>query len=460
MLMRQGGGFVITIVLARLLTPEDFGTVALLAIFVGIAGVFANVGLGQALIHRQDVTHLDESTVFWFNIVAAIVMMLILMAISPLIADFFGLPVLVPLTIALAVNIAIGALGSIHGTLMSKHLDFKTPMRIGLFSTLISGAIAIYLAWSGYGVWALVTQTISGSVIGTVLFWVLSPWRPLWQFSKDSFDKLFEFGGWLFLAWLLDTLYQRGYTFLIGKFYSTRDLGIFNRADSTQQLPVSILTGVLQNVSFPILSAVSHDFERLIRGVRLSIRAMMLITTPVMLGLMAVSEPFVLAVFGEQWHPAVPILQVLCLAGVMWPLQVVNLSALQAQGHSKLQFKLAITKKSIGVCLLVAGSFFGIMGIAWSRVVQSVISLGINSYYTKKFLDYGIVAQLKDVLPTTLMSAGMAIIVGWLPWLIEVDDVLLLIISTLFGGVFYLLINIVWGGTALREALALARSKA
>lgn len=458
-LVRQGFGFLITVILARLLTPDDFGTVALLAIFIGIAGVFVNVGLGQALIQRQDVTHIDESSVFWFNLAAAFAVMLVLIMGSPIIADFFKLPVLVPITVALAVNVVIGALGSVQATLMSKRLDFKTQMKIGAISTLVSGGVAIYLAWVGFGLWTLVVQVLVGSFLSTSLLWVLSPWRPLQQFSKESFAKLFGFGGWLFASALLDTIFQRGYTLLIGKYYTPYDLGIFNRADSTQQLTVSVVSGVLERVSFPILSAVKHDRALLQRGVCIAIRSMMLITTPVMLGLLAVAEPFVLGVFGEQWRPAVSILQVLCLAGVLWPVHIVNLSALQAQGHSKLFFRLEIIKKSIGIGLLIAGSYFGLIGIAWSRVLQSAIAMLINSYYTKKFLDYGILAQLKDIFPILLMSAVMAIVVAILPYWFWFGDMLLLVVSIVIGMVLYVLMNISLDGEAFRESVALIRGK-
>jgi teichuronic acid exporter len=457
--MRHGMGFVITIILARLLTPEDFGTLALLAIFLGIANLFVDAGFSAALIQKQDVTHLDESTVFWFNVGAALVMALLLFAVSPWIANFFALPVLQLLTMLMACAIFISAIGSIHGTLLAKRLDFKTPMKIGASSTLISGGVAVYMAWADYGVWALAWQAFASTVIGTALLWIFSPWRPLFAFSRESFSRLFAFSGWLFASGLLDTFYRRGYTLLIGKFYGTHDLGIYNRADNTQQLPSGILTGVLSRVAFPLFSSINDDKGRLRRGVRLSVRSGMLITAPSMAGLAVLAEPFIRVVFGEQWLPAAPILQVLCIVGLLWPLQVINLNALQAQGHGGLFFRLEIIKKTTGVLLLGAGVFFGVMGIAWSSVVQSIIALLINGHYTDKYLGYSMREQVRDCLPSLLLSAMMAAAVAMADIWIKIGGVLELLLLITLGGALYLAGNMFLGVGAFKEAVGFIKGK-
>ena len=459
MFMRQGMGFVITIILARLLVPEDFGTLALLALFLGIANLFVDAGFSVALIQKKDITHVDESTVFWFNIGAALLVMLVLFVISPWIADFFALPVLKPLTMLMACNILISALGSIHNTLLTKRLDFKTPVKVGAISTIISGSVGVYMAWADYGVWALAGGAISNTVAGTLLLWAFSPWRPLFTFSGQSFRRLGSFGGWMFSAHFLDTLYQRGYTLLIGKFYGTYDLGIYNRADSTQQLPANMLTSVLSRVAFPLFSSVSQDKQRLRRGVRLSVRSITLMTAPTMVGLSVLAVPFIRVVFGEQWLPAAPILQILCAAGLLRPLHVINLSALQAQGHGKLFFRLEIIKKSLGILTLVIGSYFGIMGIAWSRVIQSVFALMINSHFTNKFLGYGMREQTKDCFPSILLSAVMAAVVVMADIWFQMGGVLELLLLISLGASFYILVNLFLGTGAFREAVAFIRGR-
>ena len=453
-------GLIISIILARLLAPEDFGTLALLTLFLGIASLFVDGGFGSALIQRQDVTRVDESTVFWFNIGAAAITTLILFAGAPWIADFFSLPVLMPLTMLMACNVLINAMGSIQRTLLGKKLDFKTPMKIGAISTLISGGVGVYMAWAGYGVWALAYQALVSTVVGTVLLWIFGSWRPLFRFSGGSFKQLFGFSGWLFGVRLLDTVYQRGYSLLIGKFYGAYDLGIYYRADNTQQLPASMLTGMLSRVAFPVFSSVSHDKMLLRRGVRLSARSMMLIIGPSMAGMGALAVPFIRVVFGEQWLPAAPILQVLCLLGLMWPLHVINLNVLHAQGHVKLSFRLAIIKKSSGIVLLVIGSFFGIMGIAWSRVVQGVIGLIINGHYTGKFLDYGMREQIMDCLPSILLSVMMAAVVAMADTWIEIGGVWELLLLITLGAAFYLACNMLLDIGAFREAVKFIKGTA
>jgi teichuronic acid exporter len=457
--LRQGMGFVISVILARLLTPEDFGTLALLSFFIGIAGIFVNFGFSSALIQRQDATHVDESTVFWFNVVAALFMALLLIAISPWVADFFTLPILKPLTMVMACNVFLGALGAIHNAILTKKLDFKTLMRINVTATFISGGIGIYMALSGYGVWSLAGQALTNTVIVTILLWFYNSWRPLLVFSNDSFKKLSAFSGWLFASWLMDTLYQRGYTLLIGKFYSPHDLGIYNRADSTQQLPSNALMDLLGRVAFPLYSSVNSDKERLRRGVRVSVRTIMLINTPLMMGLAVVAEPFVRVIFGAQWLPAAPILQILCGVGLLWPLQVINLNVLQAQGHGRLFFRLALIKKASGILLLIIGSYFGLMGIAWSRVIQSVIAFLINSHYTDKHINYGVRDQLRDCMPIAFNGLIMVAVVTMVYNMTASDGVLGLIVMVSAGAFIYLVSNVLLDTRAYKDTIAFIKGR-
>ena len=457
--LRQGVSFFISIILARLLLPEDFGTVALLAIFMGIANLFVNMGLGLALIQRQDITHTDESTVFWFNLLVALVMTLGLIALAPWIADFFDLPVLVPLTRVLALTILLSALGTIHGTLMTKRLDFRTPMKVGVTTTLVSGGVAITMAWAGYGLWALAGQSLAGAIVGTSLLWLVSPWRPRLVFSAQSFKRLFGFSGWLFLSWMFDVVYQRGYTLLIGKFYGTYDLGIYNRADSTQTTASGVLTDVVSKVAFPLFSSVHQDLERMRRGMRLAVRSMMLITAPSMFGLAVLAEPFIIIVFGENWVSAAPILQVLCVVGLFYPLHVANLNVLQAQGYSRLFFKLEIVKKMVGVTLLVTGSFFGIIGIALARSLGSFISLFINGYYTGKYLDYGMWRQLTDCASSIVISLIMAAILLWAQGFYDDLTALRMLGLVVFGAIVYIGINFILRAGAFTETYRFVTNK-
>ena len=404
----QGLRFAITVVLAQLLSPEEFGTIALLALFIGIAGVFVESGFGAALIQRQDITEEDQSTVFWFNIAAAILVAAVLVAVSPAIGTFFGNPVLAPLTAVLAASIVVGSFGAVQRVVFTRRLAFRPLAVAGVVSAVVSGLCAIALAARGYGPWALAWQTFIGDLTGTLMLWAMSPWRPQLVFSLASARRLFGFGGYMLVSSLLDIAYTRTYTLLIGKFYGPADLGQFNRAEATAALPTTLLTSTIARVAFPALSTISHDKERVRDAMRLGLKAIMLVNAPAMLGLAAVAKPFILVLYGPQWLPAVPLLQVLCLGGVLMPLHVLNLQVLMALGRSDLFFRLELIKKVVGVSILVAASVFGPMGIAWGVVIAGIIALLINTSQTRQLIGYGAWAQLRDVTPAIMLAALMA----------------------------------------------------
>ncbi len=459
-LMRQSIQFGTSIALARLLSPEEFGTIALLYLFTGIAAAFVDSGFSSALIQRQEITHTDESTVFWFNLAIGGLVSLSLWATAPLIARFFVLPILVPLTGVLALNIFLSALGSIHGTLLTKHLNFRVQMKIGVFANLISGAIAITMACYGYGVWALAAQTLTATSLITLLLWCLNPWRPALVFSKKSVRELFGFGGYMLASSLLDIIYNRSYTVLIGYFFGVRELGFYNHADGTKQLPVGVLTTILSRVALPIFSTAAPDKAQLRRGMQLAMRGILLINIPMMLGIAATAELLILTLFGTQWLPAVPFLQVLSLGAVLWPLHVINLNVLMAQGHSHLFFRLEVVKKILGTALLVVGTFYGVMGIAWSQVIFGVLAFVINAYYSQRFLDYGIFSQTRDFLATLTISVVMALAVYWagtqtyllpIPLLAPVQLILLIVL----GLIIFIGLAFLFRLTALRDVVNL-----
>jgi teichuronic acid exporter len=442
--LRQGLQLVVSITLARLLTPNEFGTIALLYLFTGVANVFVDSGLGAALIQRRDITHTDESTVFWFNISVAVLAAAALWTAAPLIADFYSKPILVPLTRALAINVFVNALGAIHGSLLSKRLDFRTLMKVGVCASVVSGLVAVALAWQGLGVWSLAVQTLTATLTTTVLLWSFNRWRPALVFSIASARRLFGFGGSLLASSLIDMIYTRGYTVIIGKFYGVSALGFYDRAESTKQLPVGIMVGVMARVAFPIFSEAAHDPELLRRGVQLAVRSMMFINAPMMLGMAAVAEPLVLTLFGEQWLPIAPVMRVLCLAGLLWPLHVINLNALMAQGHSHLFLRLEVIKKIVGVPLLVGGSFFGVMGIAWSQVIFGSFAFVLNAKYTGKYLEYGAARQLKDVAVIVAIAAIVFVCVSYAADIVRMSPpVLELTALVVFGAALFIAMS--WG---------------
>ncbi len=410
MFSRFGIQLITTIVLARLLLPEDFGVIALLSLFVSIAGAFIDSGFSASLIQKNNFTEQDASSVFYFNVGLGIVMAVILSISAPFFVNFFQLPILRWLTYILALNLLVGAFGAVHLVFLNKNLDFRTQMRINITATIMSGAAAILMAWYGWGVWSLAFQILIASVVRVLLIWFYCPWRPSLTFSAKSLSALFNFGGFVFLTNLLEAIYGRLHTLLIGKLYSPVELGLYARAENTQNLATSILTETVNRVAFPIFSQTKLDKIKLKRGVRKALAGTMLVNAPVVLGLLAVSEPLVSTLFGENWLPSVPYLQVLCLVGLIWPLNRINLSVLVAQGYSKLFFRLELIKKFFGIFALILVSSYGVLAIAWSQVAVAFIAYLVNTYFTRVHLDYSALKQLRDVMPYFLASGIMLLV--------------------------------------------------
>jgi len=438
-IVRQGLFFAISVTMARLVAPEAYGTVALLGLFTGIARTFVDGGLSSALIQKKETTRTDESTVFWFNLAAGLVMCLALFLAAPLVARFYGIEVLLPITRLYAIQFVLGACNSVQNTLFTKHLDFKTPLKVNFISTLLSAAVGIYLAWQGFGVWALVAHAMTSSVMETILLWGLSSWRPTFTFSPDSFRTLFRFGGFLFLASLLETIYQQFYTLIIGRWYGVHDLGIYNRANSTKQLPTGVLSGILSRVAYPIFSQVADDHERLVRCLRMSIRGIMFLNIPMMLGIAVVADPLILTLFGPVWAPAIPLLQILALGSMLFPLHVLNLNILNSLGHSSKFLKVEIIKKIVGITLIILGSRYGIFGMAWSVVISSVFSFVINAYYNGRLLGYGALRQSRDCLPALACGVIMAGIVIASDHALNGSPPLRLVILSITGALTFML---------------------
>jgi teichuronic acid exporter len=454
--MRQGVQFVITVILARILTPEEFGVVALLSLFVGVAAVFIDGGLSSALVQRRNTTQADESTVFFFNLGMGAVSGVLICAAAPWVAVFFNQPVLQYLSYAMALSLFVGAFGSIHTALLNKEMNFKITAKVGAVSSVVGGTVAIYMASQGYGVWSLVGHTVA-SGIGTVLsLWVWHPWRPGWNFSVASLRSLFRFGGYEMASTLLDVFYTNLYSILIGKMYSVRDVGLFNRARNTQLVPVMVMLSIVQRVAYSAFSSVAEDKARLIRGLRQAQAVAMFVNMPIMVGVILLAEPLVLTLFGNQWLPCVPMLQVLGLGGILWPLSILNLNMLRAQGHSGLRLRIEVIKKGVAIILTVAASYYGIMAIAWAQVVVSVCTYFLNTHYTKVLLAYSGLNQLRDLSMNFVAVIPMTAAVYLITDMMETLPIIELVLAGALGCGVYLLTCRLLCAELLNESLVLA----
>lgn len=441
-LARHGVNLLVALVLARLVDPDDFGLIAMLQLFVGLANIFIDGGLGPALIQRQGTTDEDEATVFYFNLTAAATVAAVLALLAPYVAGYYDRPVVSQLMWAMAFNVFIGAFGSIHVTLLTKRLEFGRLMRVGAVSSLISGAVGIWVAWQGLGVWSLVCQSVSASAVSVALLWLWNDWRPVRRFSARSLRRMLNFGGYMVLAGALDVTYSRVYTVLIGRFFSASELGYFWRATSTRQMISDGFDAVMGRVTFPVLSSLNGNRALLASTTRKFLMGMMFVNVPVMLGLAAVVEPMVMVLFGERWLPSAPILQVICLAGALWPLHTTNLNALTAQGRSDLYLRMEVLKKSIGLVVVIAASLHSVMAVAWAQVCIGGVAFFINAHYSKALLAYGPFRQLADVAPYFLSATGMAIVVRLARMSLDVSPAIELVLSVALGAICY--VGLMW----------------
>lgn len=410
-LLRHGITVLVTIVLARLLAPELFGTVALLSLLVGVALALVDGGFSAALVQSAEISHRDESTVFWFNVLMAGGLAVVLQLVAPAIASFYEQPVLSPLVSLLALYLIVGAFGGIHTALLSRALEFRIQMKISVLASVVSGIVAIVMAWAGYGIWSIAAQGLVSTGLTTALLWMLNGWRPSFVFSMASLRRLFSFGGYVLLINVLDAFYSRLSSLLIGKLYGARELGFYVRAEGARDIPMGVMANVISSVAFPVFSAAAGDRAALREGMRRSVRGMMMLNVPMMLGLYAVAKPLMLMMFGEQWLPAVPMLQVLCLACLLMPLWLVNVQVLKALGLSRLFFRLEVGLKLLGCVVVVAGASVGVMGVVWGMVLFSLVSFLVHGRVTGQYLGYGVRAQMADCLPVVLLALPMTIAV-------------------------------------------------
>jgi len=450
----------VIIALARLLTPEEFGTVALLSLFLGVATVLADGGFSMALIQRQDTSHVDESTVFWVNLAVGTLLAAGIFLLAPVLADFYAVPVLEPLARLMSLGVLVSALGSVPSALISKQLDFRRLFLVGAVATIASGSLAVTLAWQGHGIWALAGQYVTTTAVSTVMLWILSGWRPQLVFNARSARRLFGFGGYMLASNLLDTAFSRVYTLLIGRWYGVRELGFYQRADTTQQVPATVLSSIASRVALPLFSQAVDDKEQLRRGLRLALRGLMLINAPMMLGLAALAEPLLEAVFGAIWLPAAPILQVLCLAGLFWPVHVLNLTVLAAQGHARIFFRLEVIKQALGLAFILVGALNGVLGVAWAMVAAGLVSVLVNTFYTQRHLGYGLVAQTVDLVPTLAVSTVMGLAVTLIARSWEAQPMIELLALSGLGAVGFIALAGVLRLAALQDVVMLLRRRA
>ena len=431
-LSSSGVSFLVGLVLARLLTPSEYGIMAILTIFIAVSSSIVDSGFSNALIRKTDAKRVDYNTVFLFNLVVSGLLYVVLFFAAPAISVFFKEPLLVEVMRVIGWVLIINALGIIPRTLFVKDVNFKTQTKVSLIASVSSGVFGIGMALAGMGVWSLVGQQLSRQLLNTLFLWIYCTWRPIWEFSVQSFRELFGFGSKLLLSGLLDTVFKEIYSLVIGRCYTSAQLGQYTRASQFNQIFSSNLTTVIQRVSYPVLSSIQDESDRLREAYRKVIKSTMLITFACMLGLAAVAKPLIVILIGEKWMPAVGFLQIICFSGMLYPLHAINLNILQVKGRSDLFLKLEIIKKIIAVGPLILGVLFSIEYMLWGSVFTSLIAYFLNSYYSANLINYPTKDQIKDILPTFLVSVVTAAAM-WSLTLLSLSNWLLLPLQCLLG---------------------------
>jgi teichuronic acid exporter len=435
---QQGIQFLIAVILARLLLPEQFGLIAMLTIFMAVAQSFVESGFGSALIQKQDATHLDECSVFYFNILVGFLVAGALFFSAPWIAAFYQIPLLTPLARVLSLNLIINAFGVVQTTLLTKRIDFKAQMKVSVIAAVLSGSIGISMAFRGYGVWSLVAQSIAGNLFRTSLLWVFLPWRPSRIFSWTSLRSMFSFGSKLLFSGLLDTIYNNLYLVVIGKMFSPMELGYYTRAEQTQRFPVANLSSTVGRVTFPVFSSMQDDNARLKRATRKALSNLAMINFPLMIGLAVVAKPLVLVLLTDKWLPSVPYFQLLCVVGMLYPLHVINLNVLMAQGRSDLFFRLEIYKKATITAAIFLTARWGIIAMIYGQIATSVIAYYMNSYYTGRLISYPASEQIKDTFPILSLSLLMGFGVFMAGYIPLQNNLVMLLSQVSIGVILYI----------------------
>lgn len=410
---RYGVQIIVLVVLARLLKPADFGLIAMLLVFTTVAGILVDGGFGTALIQRQNTTANDETTVFVTSLGTAVVLAAILWLLAPSIADFYSQPELTRLTRLVLFVLPLSALAAVPDALLIQRLNFRARANAEVVSSLCSGIIAVALAWHGFGVWSLGWQAVTAISLRGMLLWLLSGWRPRGRFDTTSFRSLFGFGGYMLLSNLLNMVSMRLQSLVIGRMFSANVLGYYTMAQNTRDAPTQFVSGLLNRVGLPVFASVAGQPAKLAGALQISLRVACFVFVPCMFGIAVVAKPLIAMLYGASWAPSAPLLSILAIAAALWPLHVLNLAAISARGRADLVFRLEVTKQVLSIPLVVASSFVSVMAVAWAVLASGVISVVINTWYSRKLVGYGMFAQLRDQAPTLLLSA-IAASMAWL----------------------------------------------
>lgn len=446
----DGLSFFVGIIMARILSPSDYGITALPSVFLAIAGVLVHSGFGSALIRKPKVTEEDLSTAFYYSWAVGITCYLSLFITAPYIASFFDTPILVSLIRITALTFLWGPLSTPQTVIMRRRLDFKTPARISVVTNIVGAIVGVSCAYLGYGLWSLVAMNVVSSFMGTILRWLAVKWLPKAPFSKESFKYLWNFGNKMMASAFLDQGYKNIAPLLIGKYFSPADLGVYNRAKGYAALPSAQITSMVQTVTFPVLSKMQQDDETLARSYRKMMRVTAFVVFPVMLILSALARPVIILLVTEKWEASIILLKIMCFSLMWYPIHAMNLNLLQVKGRSDLFLRLEIVKKIVSLTILCVALPFGLVAFVSANILGSMISLFINTYYTGKLIHVTYLMQMKDLLPIFILSFTTWVLIT--VFIQFVDNLWLqLILGSAIGAIVYIALSLIFKFEELKD---------
>ena len=425
--------FIIGIILARILSPKEFGLIGMITVFISISQSFIDSGFSNSLIRKNNCTQKDYSTVFYFNLIIGVVFYTLLFFLAVPISNFFNEPKLIEIIRILGIVLIISSFSIIQRAILTKRVDFKLQTKISIISSIVSGAIAIYMAYSGYGVWSLVWKTIVATLTTSTLLWFWNNWHPQFIFNFKVFVEHFKFGYKLLLSGLINTLYLNVYYLIIGKFFSAVELGYYTRAEQFSNLPSSNITGVINRVSYPVLSQLQDEPLKLKSGYKKLIKTTMFISFVLMIGMAAIAKPLILTLIGVKWASSIIYLQLLCFSAMLYPLHALNLNILNVKGRSDLFLKLEIIKKIVAIPIIFVVIFLGVKAMIFGFIILSFAAYFLNAHWSGKLINYSIKEQILDIIPSFLLSLFMGLIVFSLEYVVPLKPLYLLLLQFSLG---------------------------
>ena len=454
-------GFIISVILARLLLPEQFGLIGMIAVFVAIGNALLHAGLTKSLIRGENLTATDYSTVFYFNISASLVIYICIYLLAPVIADFYGQSLLEDIVRLYCITFIISGFSAVQLARLTKKMNFKTQTLIAIPSAIIGGIVGIILALLDFGVWSLVWSSISSAIVSTIQLWIYSDWRPTFDFNFDKLKFHFSYGYKLTLSELLDRIFKNIFLIAIGKYFSAAQVGLYVRAETMNQLPVKNISNALDKVTFPLFVNIQNDNKRLKRVYEKILKMVVFVVTPVLITLAILAEPLFRFLFTEKWLPAVPYFQILCITGILYPLHSYNLDILNVKGRSDLFLKLEVIKKVLIILVLMITIPLGIIEMLYGQVIISIIAFFINAHYSGRFINYTATQQLKDIFPILFLSSSVGGIIFLVDnlLLMDITDFLRLLIGSFIGAIIYILVSYFLKFESLRELINLVNKK-